>query len=318
MLKLKSLTNRVITIAAIAGTSSSYAQTPPITKAAAILSEQFETVASTDSRFLLNIKIDMQSADSFYGLRLPFVEFIAGLTTMSPSAENDIEKAYSVIQVGAKDFKSPQGLGLVESSKCYIAVQGTSTQPDLSVDLRQAVTTSIDNRKVWTWSLPSDENGSSPTPFFAAQVGPHYFVLSNNLDEFRQTMRALASSKERTAHAPGILDWVNIRGHSYWAYRSLRRLQGADPESAGLSHVGSDVKAISFSADLVTRESTLRVFTSDPEMKEAPAVLPPSEMQTLQPREKGIWEASIPLTMDKAGYESMFWLFAALGSGVYV
>ncbi len=309
---------KFLLLAGVLSSTSSFSQSAQADQAASALTRSFETVVSTDTRFLLNIRIDEQSADSLYGLRLPFIEFIAEFIPLAPSAESDIEKLYSALIVGSKDFKSPQGLGMVDSSKCFVAVRDEGVQPDLSVDFSRAAVKVINGRKVWTWTLPADESTATPTSFFPAQVGNHYLVMANNVEDFREITRALTGPRKTLPCASGVFNLSDAGTHSYWAYRNLRRQGVMDPESAGIAHIGSDVRAIVFLADIERHQSTLRILSSDSDMKEVPNVLPPSELQRLRPQSAGIWEASIPLTKDKIGYESMFWLFAALGSGVYV
>ena len=300
------------------GSVCSYAQTTQGAQAAAVLARNFETVVYTDSRFLLNFKGDVDHDESFNDLRLPFIELVAGLAPVSFAAENDIEKAYGSLMVGAKDFRNPGGAGLVNSHKCYIATLETGAEPDLSNDFSHAVPAMIDGNKVWTWSLPPGEGAPVTTFFYAGQIAKHYFVLADNKEDYLKAVLALTRGHIAPLRSSSVFNLQDFASHSYWAYRNLKREEVADPESAGIAQIGSDIKAISFYADIAKREGTVRVLTSDADMKQVPNILPQSELYRFQSQGAGIWQAAFPLSRDHAGIERTAQLFTALGSGIYL
>lgn len=296
--------------------SLGHAQKDNETRAASALFERFETVAFTDSRFLLNFKSDSQNDESLNGLRLPFVELIAGLTMLSQTAEDDFNNATNAMLVGAKDFRAPEGLGLVSSQKCYIGILADGLPGALASDMSKAAVASIEGQKVWTWSMPPYEGHPRSTPFYAAQVGNYYFVMGNNREEFMAIVHALSSPDTASFLLSNAFDWDNFSKHQYWACRLIRRGGVIDPEGAALTRLNSDAVAISFSADISKREAVIRVLSSDPDMKSAPRVLPGPQLQRFHQKPGRIWEATVSLTQDRAGSEAMAALFYSLGIGI--
>src|SRR5271154_7432756 len=99
-----------------------HAETKPETRAASVLFKQFETVAYARTDFLSSLDAHdfNKDVDSLSDLRLPFLELIGGLRALGSKTEKDVEKSYSAVLAGAKDFVGPEGLGMVSSRTCYI------------------------------------------------------------------------------------------------------------------------------------------------------------------------------------------------------
>lgn len=294
----------------------SEAQTGITAHAAAVMTDHFETVVYTDSRFLTNFRADNKHEESLHGLRLPFLELIAGMMSLGPTSATTLESRYASFLVGAKDFVMPEGLGLVGSHKCYIGISEEGAQPQLGEIFRQATIEPIDEHTVWTWSMPPYEGHSNPTSFFAAQIGHSYLLVANNREDFRYIARLLASTDTAIANSLRVFDWDNFSAHQYWAYRLLRRDGNSDGEASALTRLDADVTAISFAADIDKRQAVLRVQSSDSEMKTLPKVLPESELMRFHVHGPGVWEANIPLTQDHPGSEAMAGLFYSFGMGI--
>jgi hypothetical protein len=294
-----------------------HAQTGAEARAASVLFKRFEVVAYTKAAFLSSSEPNGEAeVDSESNLRLPFIPLIGGLRYLGRPTETDIEDSYESFVVGARDFISPQGLGMVNSSTCYIGILKSGAQPNVEAYFRQATHESIEGRRVWTWSLPAYEGDPTSTKFYAAQIADSYFVLSNNLQDFQAVTTSLTASEGATTVFMGVPGWTDFSTQNYWLYRSIRRNGAIDPNAAGTSLLTPDVSAIIFFADAGKRQGTLRVLSSDATMKTKPKVLPDSELSRLQPQSTGIWQALLPLATDEPSFDAMFHLFYFLGYGV--
>ena len=194
----------------------------------------------------------------------------------------------------------------------------SGSQPDIEHDFDRAAKTSVDGRQVWMWPVaPVKEDQAR---MYAAQVSGSYFVMANNLRDFRQAVEGLTSIESLTPAAIGVLGWKAFGTHEYWAYRMFRRNGNTESEMAsGVGSVSQDVVAFAFFADLDKRESFIQVFSSDATMKTEPkAFLPKSESDRLQPLGHGIWQARIPLSEDEVKNDSLFRVFYLLGFGLFV
>ncbi len=292
------------------------AQSSEATRVAHILSTDFETVVYTDSRFLLNFKDDGQSEDSLLGMRLPYIEWMAALKFLSPSAEDDLELAYGSIAVGAKEFRSPVGIGMVGSSNCYVAILKGTSQPDLDSDFARAGKERIGGRTVWTWTLRGSSDDPRTMTFYAAQVGRAYFVLANSRVEFEKMYRQLTGSAPAQSPKVNIFDWDDIGTQQYWAFRRVRRYAVADPGAAALAAMHPSTVAFSFAADIAKRTSEIQVLSTDKTMAEVPKILPEREQLRFQPDGPGLWHALVPLTADRNGMEIIARLFQFFGNGL--
>ena len=295
------------------------AQTGAEVRAASVLLKQFEVVAYAKTEFLSGSEPQGGAeVDAESHLRLPFLALIGSLRYLGKTTESGIEESYSSVVVGARDFISPQGLGMVNSSTCYIGILKSGAQPNVETYFRQATHESIEGRQGWTWSVPPYEGYPKPTKFYAAQIADSYFVISNNLQDFQAVTTSLTAPEGATTAFTGVPGWTAFSAQNYWLYRSVRRSGAIDPDAAGTSVLTPDVSAIFFFADPGKRQGTLRVLSSDTTMKTKPNVLPDSELSRLQSQGAGTWQAILPLAKDEPSFDAMFHLFYFLGYGIAI
>jgi hypothetical protein len=300
--------------AALPAQLKGYAGPTAETQAASALFKQFETVAYTKSDFLSKFDDQGSATASEYDMRLPFLSFLGGLMVLGPEAVMDLEKGYSAVLVGAKDFTAPEGIGAVSSNSCYVAILDGNKEPDLEHDFDKAKSELISGNQVWTWSAPPYEGHPKPTYFYAAQVAQRYFVMTNSHDDFLPVVRALSTSDSLLPTSMNALNWETYASQKYWVFRSIG--------GGGLSADGSDTKelkeviALTFYADADKNESFIRVLSSDKSMKSKPKVLPDSEMNRIEPQGAGIWQARIPLSAEGREDDPLFRVFSYFGFGV--
>jgi hypothetical protein len=288
-------------------------------RAASVLFNHYEVVASAKADFLsASEPHEEMGADSETSLRLPFLSLIGSLRFLGANAEIDVEKNYGTFLVGAKDFVSPLGLGMVNSHNCYIGILKERVQPNLEQQFGHTTYESIDGRQVWTWSLPPYEGYPKATKFYAAQLAASYFVLSNNLSDFQAVTGALTSAEYAKIGSIKVPDWATFSGQSYWIFRSVQRTGVVDSNAAGISVLTPDVNSIIFFADVNQRIGSVLVLSSDLSMKSKPKVLPVSVPNQFQPLAAGVWQASFPLSRDEAGFDALSHVFYFFGFGLSV
>ena len=294
----------------------SRAETSPEIRVASALFGQFETVAYAKTDFLFDRHAFAQSTgDPENKLRFPFIEFIGGVNTLNPTAASVLKANYQSVFAGARDFVSPQGFGMVSSHQCFIAISEHSV-PDIGSTFQRAAVEQIAGRHVWSWSIPPSEGESGPTKFYALQLSNIYFVMSNNAEDLIRMITALTSLNGSDATKISALGWESFSRYSYWAYRQLRRQGVKDLEASGLDHLAADVSALVFFADVQDRKAFVRIYMSDGNMTTAPQIFPDSAEEKLADHGSGVWEASIPLTVDQARNELLFRIFYYFGFGV--
>jgi hypothetical protein len=306
------------------GNLAGHAETNSETRAASVLFKQFETVVYTRTDFLASFdNHDGNVVDGEDNLILPFGELFEGFQALGPKTESDLEKIYGAVLVGAKDFGGPEGLGfgsdglgLVNSRKCYIAIQEGDTQPNIDSDFSKASYESIEGKSVWTWSVPLYEGSPKSVKFYAAQIGDSFFVMTNNRPDFEEAVKSLTSAESSKPTSISVPGWATFSAHNYWAYRLYRRGEVRYQNVAGTADLTLDVIALTFFADVDKREGFIQVLSSDTSMKSIPNIWRGFDQNRFQPQGPGIWQATIPLSKDEAGVDSLSYLFYRFGFGV--
>jgi hypothetical protein len=89
----------------------------------------------------------------------------------------------------------------------------------------------------------------------------------------------------------------------------------SDIFALGMPQLTPDVTSLAFFADIDKRLGFIQVFGSITQMKTAPKILPESKRQLFIPDTSGFWRAEIPLAEDEESFDSVFYVFSALGFG---
>lgn len=299
-----------------------YTQTNSQIRVASLLSTQFETLVYTKSELLASADEINRSANASrlkmneQTLRLPFLELIGGLSALGPTTVNNLKRSYSGVFIGAKDFISPEGIGMVSSRNCYIALARSGTQQDIVSDSHKAQQQVSNGRQVWTWSLPPFEGHPTSTDFYATNLDGLYFVMANDRRTFEEVAEKLTSAETSdTFTLPNSASaWKTFSKHDYWAYRLFKRNGVKDTTAAGLTNATSNALALAFFTDSYQKESTIQVFTSD----KSPFAFLPSLPNPFQPSGVGVWKATIPLSNDESGKDALVEVLYYIGFGLFL
>jgi hypothetical protein len=309
------------------GASVGHGQSVAETNAAAALFGRYETVSYAKAALLeaLELRAKNQSGDSTNDLELPYSELIEGLGAIGPHAEHDLEQGYGSVLAGARDFGGPvgigpgrDGLGMVNSRKCYVAVRDDSGEPDVEQDFSQVPVMLIAGVRAWIWTIPSEGGAAKSVTFYAAPVANTYFVIANNESDFEAVVAALSSTRGQVNVSIDVPSWETFSKYDYWVYRMFRRTGVASPDAAGIKDLASDVTALTFFADVNKREGYVRILGSDLGAAGAPKMFRKLPSNLFQPQGAGQWQATIQFSKDSADADEMFELFYRLGFGVIV
>ena len=289
-------------------------------RAARVLFQQFDTVAysSTDvlSRFDNPGPNDPNSGSKPslpITLRLPFVQLIGGLRILGHNTMTDLLRNYTGVFVGAKGFTPPDGIGMVSSQKCYISILRPNGRSIIESDFGQAKHESLNGNDVWTWSAPPYEGYPRPTTFYVAEIENTYLLMTNNLLEFRETIRNLTSGNSKVGtKVPG---WEPLGVDQYWVSRSIRRTEAKRADVTGPTQGTPSLVVLRFVID-EAMNSHIEADSSDSIFNTNIEGLPASEVLHYEPKGAGVWQASIPLSKDPATTTELFRVFFFFGFGV--
>lgn len=174
-------------------------------------------------------------------------------------------------------------------------------------------TESIDGRTVWTWTRPPSEGYQSPITFHAALVTNALFVLTINIDDFREAANALGNG---TTQFGDDHELASLRAHAYWAYRTVHRLEGADVVASGLNRLPSSVRALHLFTEFDDGKLYFDVLVRNDQSTSVPAGLPSSPLIRFMHTGPGLWRAAISLTT-KETREALFQVLPYFGYGVF-
>jgi hypothetical protein len=296
---------------------------PAETRGVSVLSDRYETLASTPSEFLAKVsttiadegkdeaKNDAAQPDASIVMALPFDLLLVAVNRLDRNAMTTLSKSYGVFIMGAKNFgKSEAGtqnaLGLINSDDCYVGILTKGHQPELKTVFSKAKSQVIDDRTVWTWSIPTDAD-PTPTRFYAAQVADRFLVLSNNLSDFNSVSQALLAPDKANTTNLGVD--ASLANNSFWMARPI---SGANrSETVGLSGLSADVVSLTLTSDTSNWKSTLQVASNNTNPDAAPTIdSRSSQMRFISP---GRWNLDIPPATNDEGTMKMLRVFALFG-----
>jgi hypothetical protein len=98
-------------------------------RAALSLSEQFESVLFSKPQFVSEWDTNNSlPKDPAKNLRYPFAYLWLALDSLPTPAASKLLANTDAILVGAKDFRTPHGIGAVRSTRCYVATLRAEVQ----------------------------------------------------------------------------------------------------------------------------------------------------------------------------------------------
>lgn len=307
-------------------------------RAAGALFGQFETVLYSKPALLSGTgayrRLSKQDADS---LRHPFAYLRKGLDFLGKPSSAEVLADAEAVLVGTKDFRSPKGLGMVRSRRCYVLVLRRGSTFDLKKHFHEGWVAAAFGEPVLTWSAKLEEFGEGdprPSSLYAAQVFSTYangvvdhsrsaLLVSNDLKELQALALRLnmEGQDDPLRTLTKVREWERVRKNNYWSYRRYRHAGIADRVAAGMTDVSPATEALSFSVDFERKSGALRLLSStadDGTVKKIDAWLTKLRFPPFKPRGGTAWETTIRLTGDEKSLEGMFGVLYFFGFGGYV
>jgi hypothetical protein len=283
-------------------------------QAAALLLQRYETVVGASSKLLARLKPDPSHDARGKALGLPFIYLRGGLNAVGPNAMATLESGSDTILTGARDFVRPAGLGMVSARTCTIAILSPGAVQTLGREFRNLKVVVMDGRPVWTWSIAPSEGYKTEHTFYAAVVANSFFVLANDREDFREVANALAKGTVQTG-LPGGRDLTLLRAHGYWAYRAIRRTEGADTSASGLDGLPASAVALELFTESEDGKLVFNFLAPGDRSGSPPAGLPSSDAIRFQRGGSGVWQAEISLTTPQTT-NAVYQILWYLGYGV--
>ena len=289
--------------------------------AAAALFERFETVFYGEMGLVFRSgSYDQLSEDDSNFLRVPFALLLSGLDTLGEATAAEMLASGAAVLVGARDFRTPKGLGAVHSQFCYVVVLRSGSAFDLSKYFSQWPSTSERGMPVWKWSANLGEFGEGdprPSTLYASQIGQSYLLFSNNLSELRAMGERLSSGKQDARILDGIRDWGLVSQHKLWGYRRYRHAGIVNRDASGMTGVTRGAEALMYFFDEEKKSSVLRLLSSPKDEGTAFNISSNIYMPRMKPVGAGAWETVFPLAGDEDTFERLAFVMGLFGFGVY-
>jgi hypothetical protein len=265
------------------------------TRAAAALFENFETVFHTTPALLSG----PYGEDSTAFMREPFDYLALGLDKAGDQAGTAVLAESESVLLGTKDYRFPDGLGQIVSTRCYIAVLRKGSTFDLFRYFGRSPMASAAGSPVWNWAVDLGEFGDRKTrlsSLYVTQIAHNYVLISNNLVELQKLSERLSSS-ENNLFPVGIHGWEDVRQHEFWGYRNYRHVKARSVGTMvnGLEGIESDAEALILYVDRKRNEGVLCLLGSKGEDATARSLNVKLRTPPLKEVGPGRWETLFPL-----------------------
>jgi hypothetical protein len=141
-------------------------------RAAAVLFDAFETVFYADASLMAASGNQDRVPPESRTLLQPFRYFRAGLGWLGDQVLTDVLAASDGVMVGAKDFRPPNGLGPVRSTRCFVAILSSGNALDFKRHFKYTPVAFAAGAPVWNWASNLGEFGEGdpkPSSLYAAR-----------------------------------------------------------------------------------------------------------------------------------------------------
>jgi hypothetical protein len=291
-------------------------------RVASILSAEFETVVFARAQLLSQTHVpDGVTRESSDTLLLPFGYLLGALAKLGTQAAPEILAASESVLMGAKDFRPPNGLGAVRSTRCYVL----NLRPGREIDLRRFIRTNpvalAAGASILKWEVDLGEFGEDDqrrSTLFAATLLSSYLLVCNGLDELRIVAERLTPGTGTSDKAEAVPGWDFVKSHDEWGVRRYRHGKTAHPMAAGSEDIGPSVDAMMFGVNWEERAVVLRMTGSAAgddtfERINARNVLPP-----LKPTLRGTWDSKFQLAGNEKARDQAFVLVGLFGFAIFL
>lgn len=296
------------------------ADTNNASRAESVLLNRFESVMSIQTRFLRDSEnVSQLPKREIAGLRVPFDYFVRALDKLGNDALSGVLDHSDSVFVGAKDFASPAGLGVVHSKLCYVVILAQPNTFQIRRYFSESPFASASGAPVWKWSSNLQEFGeedSRPSSLYAGQIGQSYILVSNDVSEMQTVAGLLVSLGSTLPKAISTYDLGLADQHELWGYRLYRQAQ--DVTAAGTLDVTRAAKALVLFLDLEKMTLVLRLLESRTDGSTASKMAASSKLPPFKPVGSGVWELTIPVTDDQGTRERIFFIMWRFGFGAYI
>lgn len=279
-----------------------------------ILSESFETVFRADaSLFTGSGALRSIPARTVAFLKLPFADLMMALEFYPDSQLANLltEGRISSVIGGAKQFRSPVGLGLARATTAYILVFSRFNAIDIRKRVRGSPFTAVASGPVWRWEFPASE-AQLPVTFYMCQVNSKHVIVSSSLEDLRLISERLTAGKWPAVETDSLLLPESLRSSPVWGYRRFRDSErGMWDELAGMPIAA---KTLALSVDVRSHSAIFRYLARDPGQDRAAELGHP--MGAFHLVHTGVWQMTIPLTGEEPSLEQMFIVMGLFGFGI--
>jgi hypothetical protein len=286
-------------------------------RAAAALFQEFETVVNSKATLLSSVGTGISKQD-MGALQAPFAYLFSGLKAVDEHAASEIMSNAEAVLLGARDFRSPEGIGAVESQFCYVVVFGGQRPFDASKYFRSGSTTSQEQKGVWTWSARLSGEPLLTIPLYATQIEHSYLLLSTGLSE----LQSVAKWLDRSSTTPPVLEhirqWDLISQHPLWAYRRYEWSRPANRIAAGLVGIPRDSEALMLFLDPGSAACILRLVEVGEGQDTAGGISLMRDLPSFNSLGAGIWQSMIPLAGDEQTLRRLLRIMQMFGFGLFL
>jgi hypothetical protein len=280
--------------------------------ATAALFTRFETVFRVSPELLL--KRERLGRANF--VWEPFGYVMSALGKLDTDMQQELLNQADAVLVGTKDYRPPQGLGRIVSTRCYMLIMKKPYIASNALEKKMG--------RAWPlygWSAELREFGEGsdrPSSIYATEVQGNLIICN---DSAELTVLTSLLREGRGLRALDSFDGLGqLRRHEFWGYRRYLPFYPAttSPDVAGIRGIGPDAEALGMYIE--GSRGILLLFCSGTEPR-TPEQLNSAWKDRIPPFRRvrpDIWRTTFPLGTYETPVETpllVMWLF---GQGVAV
>jgi hypothetical protein len=248
----------------------------------------------------------------------PLLPLFAGLGSAGLDRLYKDRGLISQILVGVRDFRPPEGLGLVHYDAAYVIDLSVSTDLRLKRIFRRPPVATLSSQPVWRWEFPGSKDDKVPWTFFIAQASRQQLLVTTDLELLR-TLEGQWKGKVRP-RMPDRLEWAILATNGpLWAvrrYRHAAKHKQAAGLSTGLFEIDARAVAVTFSLDLRGKKATMGYVNG---LREDGFIgyWRGQKNVAVAKGKDGSWELSFPVS-DESDFPRLDLCLTILGFGLYL
>ena len=284
----------LILLVTLSATVDSRAQGTLEERTAMALSRNYETVFGVDGALVTKSELSALTHETqAIILSRPYHLLIAGLKSSDKHVLGKLSNGNAKVLLGARNFRPPQGLGMIVAHYCYVLIYDDSQVPDWNRVFAGSIKVRAEGKLWWKWSAKLNEFGEEDrreSTFFATKGDGPYILITNTLSQLKTLVGIDAQIKNTSGGQNAEGDLKTLLEHRMWGWRDLQLTQN-DSLDIVPQCILSNFDRLAFYTDFAGNNYYTRVTTKADNTDYPPCFVKSPSTAPFVHRRKNMWES---------------------------